>query len=112
MKAANVNDIQRRTAYNITAVVCKLLGDVTVDELKTNSRHSRVTTARHIIGWVLYRVCRYSTTEIGTLTGRDHTTILHSVMKVDGWLDMPKYYKREVDIVRHFTKKNDETQKN
>ena len=102
MRATQVNDIQRRTAYNVTAVVCKMLGDVTVDETKSRSRLTRVVTARHLMNWILYRVFKYSTTEIGTLTDKDHSTVLHSVGIVDGWLDLPNFYKREINIINHF----------
>lgn len=106
---ARVNDIQRHTAYDVTAVVCKMLGDVTVDEVYGRTRIRRLATARHLVAWVLYRLYLYTTTEIGTLTKRDHTTILHSVARVDEWLSVPNCYKREVEIVEHFVNTKKET---
>ena len=102
MKSKKIQDWQRRTAYNVTATTCKILGNVMVDELKSKKRNPRISTARHIIAWVLYRVWHFSSTEIAALTERDHATILHSIQVVDAWRSIKTTYKRENEITNHF----------
>lgn len=102
MKAKKIQDWQLRTAYNVTATTCHMLGNVRIDEVKSRSRNHRISTARHIIAWVLYCVWHFSSTEIAALTERDHATVLHSIQVVNAWRTIPKAYEREINITNHF----------
>lgn len=99
---SKVNNEQRRKAEQVTAKVLELLGDVTLEEVQSRRRTPRITTARYLIMWVLYAVCRYSSTEVATLIGRDHSTVLYGVQNVNIWRTLPKAYAKEVRITKHF----------
>lgn len=53
--------------------------------LLSQRRTKNVITARHVLYWLCREVTPYSLPEIGRrLDGRDHTTILHGIRKIDG----------------------------
>ena len=65
----------------VLAAVARKFG-VTFDELRSRDRHRRITNARHVAAWLL-REQGLSLNEIGeALGGRDHSTILSAVRKI------------------------------
>ena len=53
-------------------------------ELLSERRTNHVVTARHVLYWICKELTPYSYPEIGRrLGGRDHTTILHGVRKIE-----------------------------
>lgn len=57
--------------------------DVSVEEIRSTSRDSDVTSARHVTAWLLREAGR-SYPEIGRVLHRDHTTAMASVRRVTG----------------------------
>lgn len=64
-------------AYNAIERVSKLLGDVSTAEIKSPNRSFRVATARQLVYWYLYNVCKLTWTEIGKALDKHHATIIH-----------------------------------
>lgn len=71
-----------RRLADVLAVVADRFA-VSPDELTGPSRVARIASARHVAAWLL-RDSGYSYPEIGrALGGRDHTTAMASVRRVD-----------------------------
>lgn len=70
------------------------------EDLSARDQHKRISLYRHIAAWLL-RECRLSFPEIGReLGGRDHTTMMSSVAKVDQWrVTQPRDYPVDVRAV-------------
>jgi hypothetical protein len=61
--------------------VCAEL-DVSLEAVLSPDRHVNVAYVRQVCAWIL-RQRPMSFPEIGRMLGRDHTTIIHAVRKVD-----------------------------
>lgn len=55
---------------------------VAVDDIMGNRRDERVSTARQLVMWALCDLCAYSTTQVGVLMRRNHTTVTYGVNHV------------------------------
>lgn len=55
---------------------------VAVDDIMGNRRDERVSTARQLVMWALCDLCAYSTTQVGILMRRNHTTVTYGVNHV------------------------------
>ena len=56
---------------------------VTVDEIKSNKRTDAVANARHIAIYIIRRLTEKSYKEIGSIFGRDHSTVMSSCDRVE-----------------------------
>ena len=56
---------------------------VTVDEIKSNKRTDAVANARHIAIYIIRRLTDKSYNEIGSVFGRDHSTVMASCSRVE-----------------------------
>lgn len=66
----------------IVQATADVLGILAVDILR-NGRQRTYVEARWIAAWMMYRLTRNSSTEIGRrLGGRDHSTVLHGIAVV------------------------------
>jgi hypothetical protein len=68
------------------AACCTALG-VDPAVMVTDCRTNRVTRARQITAWVLRSQYAQSYPEIGRILGRDHSTVMHAVHRVQEALD-------------------------
>lgn len=61
--------------------------NVTISDLKSSNRSKRIAIPRHIAIWLSRNLTEYSLTDIGEeFGGRDHTTIMSSLKKIDDLL--------------------------
>lgn len=89
------------------AMVSKLT-EVPTWEILDRKRTRKVATARQILLWAMARLGELSTTEVATLTGRDHSTVLYSIKTVEGCLRVPGFGKETeiVEKLKEFSKQN------
>lgn len=79
MAAAAADDTGR--AYQIATTVAPHF-DTTANHILSTSRRVNVSSGRHVVCWVMYEM-GLPLTAIGTHLGRDHTTVLSSVRRVN-----------------------------
>lgn len=61
--------------------------NVSIADLKSSKRDKRIAVPRHISIWICRHLTEYSLTDIGEeFGGRDHTTIMSSLKKIDDLL--------------------------
>lgn len=61
--------------------------NVSVADLKSSKRDKRIAVPRHIAIWICRHLTEYSLTDIGEeFGGRDHTTVMSSLKKIDDLL--------------------------
>jgi chromosomal replication initiator protein len=78
-----LEDIRRYGADTAAREICRARGIRHVTDLCGSSRHKTVAMARHeLMAWFRART-GLSYPEIGMVFGRDHTTIISAVQKVD-----------------------------
>jgi chromosomal replication initiator protein len=56
--------------------------EVSVEELKSKSRHKQIVVPRQIAMYLLREDAHLSTPEVGRILNRDHTTVLHGLRQV------------------------------
>ena len=67
----------------------------------TDTREAGNALIRSIVAYRLVKE-GYHYHEIGSAMGRNHSTIVHYVKKVDGMLSVPLAYKREIGLFKEF----------
>lgn len=73
---------------NIKEIVCKVT-DVDFNELISKSRKRNITEARQLFHYFVRRETNLSLTQIGQMTNRDHSSVIHSINFVN---DSKFYY--------------------
>lgn len=70
---------------SISAIVKEVSSyfNIEISELKGKKRTAVIRDARNVAIFLSRKITQYSTTEIGTFFDRDHSTITHSIDKVD-----------------------------
>lgn len=77
---------RKRKINEIVSIVAQYFG-VCEMELLGERRTKNVIEARHTLYWLCRELTPYSLPEIGRrLDGRDHTTILHGIRKIDSMI--------------------------
>lgn len=70
--------------------------DVTIDELLSDSRCRKIICARQHACWLTRKISGKSSTHIGVVIGRDHSTVIHACIQ---WEIHRVKFQRETDIV-------------
>ena len=87
------------TIPDIMTKVCEKF-NVTVDDLVSKSRQSRVTYPRFIAMYLSRRLTDYVTKDIGREFGdRDHSTVLHAMDKVEKIMSEDEEFKEQIEDI-------------
>ncbi len=87
-------------AAEIEAAVAQAFG-VSVTDLHSKSRQRRLTEARHIAMYLLKSLLDLPYTEIGRrFGGRDHSTVIHSIQKIEKQIAENSEVRRTVERLR------------
>lgn len=57
--------------------------DVSIGDLRGKDRHRTIAEARQLACWLLRQTRRFSFPEIGIILSRDHSTVMHSVARIE-----------------------------
>ena len=71
--------------------------DVSLDKLTSRSRQSTITNARQIAMYLCRKLTDLSLVRIGDAFNRDHTTVMHSIDKVESHIKEDQIFKMEID---------------
>lgn len=98
---------ERRLAEQMHASIAHIQAAVCIDygitsvELISHRRAQRLVRARHVAMWLCCRLTPASTPVIGRcFGGRDHTTVLHAVRRIDAAIAQDAGTAREVAALR------------
>lgn len=90
----------------IQKIVCDYY-NVSVNEIKSTKREKRIAFTRHIAIYLSRKLTEYSLDEIGKeFGGRDHTTVMASVNKVENLLKTDSTYADTLRILEKQIKEN------
>ena len=88
------------TGEGIRALVARHW-NVTVDALVSKRRTKEITVPRQVAMYLIREMLDLPLTEIGQLFGgRDHSTVIHSVQKVEQQLGKDEEFRARVEAVR------------
>jgi len=74
--------------------------DMPVDTIKSTRRQTNIVYARQICMYLLRNLTPYSSTEIGAMFGRDHSTVLGAIAKVEDMIEADPAVREDVDILQ------------
>lgn len=95
-----VEPIDRTTVQQILELVGSEKG-FSVSELKSNRRHGKLVLARQIAMYLAKMLTTHSYPSLGrTFGGKDHTTILHGVRKIERMMAESPEFAEEVNAMR------------
>jgi len=84
---------------SITTAVARQLG-VKSSEMRSGSRRQNIVRARSLAMWLARKLTDNSLTQIGdAFGGRDHSTVLHAIRKIDAAFDQDATLRRAADQV-------------
>ena len=70
------------TPETLLREICAFTG-VTMQDVVSRSRSPLLCDTRHLFCFVAHKKMKVSLNDIGTLIGRDHSTVCHGVLKYD-----------------------------
>lgn len=84
-----------RTCDSIERLVCTYFG-VTIDQYRSRSRLRAVVNARHLNMYFMREHTGLSLKDIGARSGRDHTSVIHAITAVRGWIATDEEFRQQV----------------
>lgn len=72
---------------------------LTVESLTSRDRHAFIATPRHIAMWLIRRRLHFSYPQIGRLFHRDHSTVMHGIAKISGYITTDRKFGLEIDAL-------------
>lgn len=84
-----------RTCDNIERLVCTYFG-VSIAQYHSRSRLRPVVNARHLSMYFMREHTGLSLKDIGARSGRDHTSVIHAITAVRGWIATDEEYRQQV----------------
>lgn len=91
-----INIQQQKQIDTAFEKVCEVYG-VTKEELKSQSRLRKYSEPRKILYYILHRVYQISSEAVALVFNRvSHATVLIGIRKVEGFLQVDKYYREKV----------------
>jgi chromosomal replication initiator protein len=92
------NTPNKITPQHIMDVVCEHL-NVKPEEIKSKNRREEIVIPRQIVMYLCSKYTDCSSTKIGEFLGKDHSTVLHGVSKMEDDLENDPNIKNKVDII-------------
>lgn len=69
------------------------------NEIKSKSKRKEITNARHIVIYLIRKYTPYPLKQIGSIFGRDHSTIINSVEVVENKIKSEPLFEREISEI-------------
>ena len=92
------NTPNKITPKHIMDVVCEHL-NIKPEEIKSKKRNEEIVIPRQIVMYLCSKYTDCSSTKIGEFLGKDHSTVLHGVSKMEADLQNDENIKNKVDII-------------
>lgn len=95
----NTGGLEDRIVNIIIGAVCIIFG-VSFESIKSNIRVRHIVEARQVLQYFLRKYTRLSLYEIGRITNKNHTTVLHSIKTVNNLKETDKLYREKFNEVK------------
>jgi len=83
---------------NIVDYVCNYM-EVPIEKVLGKARHRSLVEARHLCMYLARVKTGKALSEIGRHFNRDHSTVIHAITKIDGWLSIDKKFLQEYNAL-------------
>ena len=92
------NTPNKITPQHIMDVVCEHL-NVRPEDIKSKKRNEDIVVPRQIVMYLCSKYTDFSSTKIGEFLGKDHSTVLHGVSKLQDDMENDESLKGKVEII-------------
>ena len=100
----NTNEPVVLVVDRIITEVARYYG-ISADDIKSKKRTSNITMARQVSMYIIREVCQLSLPLIGEeFDGRDHSTVHHSIRKVEAMMETNSSFRNAVNDIIHTVK--------
>lgn len=72
---------------------------VSVEDIKSKKKTDSIAGARHVSVYIIRKLTDLSLKEIGKILGRDHSTIISSINKIELNIRTVKNYESEINML-------------
>ena len=72
---------------------------VSIEDIKSKKKTDSIANARHIAVYIIRNLTDLSLKEIGKIFGRDHSTIISSINKIDINIKTVKNYESDINLL-------------
>jgi len=98
--SGSLGSLRDISAGDIEAAVAQVYG-VTVAEMRSKKRHRRVTEPRQVAMFLMKERLELPYAQIGRhFGGRDHSTVIHSINKIEALENEDPEFRRRLDLLR------------
>lgn len=91
-----IDNTGKMMVYNAAERVSKLLGNVSTAQIMGRERTYKVASARQLVMWYLYAVCKMSYSDIGRVMGKNHATVMYGVRQAEIMINSNRAYDRRI----------------
>lgn len=84
---------------SVLRVVCDFY-DVKSRDVLSKKRTNKVSNCRHIISYIARELTSLSSTEIGNFLGREHSTILHGIERIENLIVHDKNLQNDINNIK------------
>lgn len=91
-----IDNTGKMMVYNAAERVSKLLGNVSTAQIMSRERTYKVASARQLVMWYLYAVCKMSYSEIGRVMDKNHATVMYGVRQAEIMINSNRAYDRRI----------------
>ena len=77
----------------------KVLGDrgLIIEHLQSKSRLREIVYARYLCSYIIWRCSKITYFKLGRMYGKAHTTAMHAIKEISGFMDIDRMVKAEVE---------------
>ena len=69
-------------------------------DITQNSRRREIVMARAAFYWLARKKTRHTTTRIGSIVNRDHSSVIYSMNNFENWINCDLHFKNEFEKLR------------
>jgi hypothetical protein len=69
-------------------------------DITTNSRRREIVMSRAAFYWLALKKTKHTTTLIGSIVNRDHSSVIYSMKNFENWLNNDLHFKNEFERLR------------
>lgn len=91
-------EFDRAVMKNIAKAVCRFY-NLRPSILFSPTKKKQIVTARHMFHFISHKKFLIPSGIVGTFSGRDHATVLHSAKQISDWSDTDKDIKYDLENI-------------
>jgi chromosomal replication initiator protein len=101
---AGIDSLHNLSAFQTVEHIKKAIESTTkvnFDQIQSRKRYKKVVEARHLFHYFVKMKTKNTLKEIGNMSKRDHSSVIHSVKTIHNWLQTDEETKINFRLIEH-----------